>query len=182
MSWKDKAFDRLLMFYRSIGQATNASDLSGKSWHRIGMSNEFVVYDQSMLVEASACLLENKTIEDNYSQQALSQLIANRLTTVFAKEPEQIRSRIDSLLRELSNASPEIMNVFMSIQGVTLSRRMKIGAFEFLPAKEYEAIENKALNGRLELPDNEKNANHVMVSVSACESGKAKEKAYAEFQ
>ena len=141
-----------------------------KTWQSVDGGSVF--YEQKNLVAAIECLLEDKTIGANYSQHALSQLIATRLTAVFAKEPDQIQTRIDDLLSELSKAVPETMNVFMGIQGVSISRRMKIGEFEFIPAKDYEAIENKALDGRLKLPDNEKSANHVMVSVEACEPGR----------
>lgn len=182
MSWKDKTSKQVLEFYNTIDRTVDPSDLFGKTIQRIGLSDEFVTYDPTALVAATECLLENKTIGDNYSQQALSQLIATRLTAVFAKEPDQIRSRIGDLLSELSKKAPETMNVFMRIQGMSLSQRMKIGEFEFIPAKEYENIENNALNGRSELPANEKNTNHVMISVEACEPGKAREKAYAEFQ
>ena len=182
MSWKEKATKRLFAFFKTIERTVDPSDLFGKTIRQIGTSGEFVVFDQSRLVAATESLLEDKTIGDKYSQHALSQLIASRLTTVFEKEPDQIQTRIDDLLSELSKAVPETMNVFMGIQGVSISQRMEIGEFEFIPAKDYEAIENKALNGRLKLPDNEKSANHVMVSVEACEPGKAREKAYAEFQ
>ena len=180
MSWKDKAAKLLLAFYNTIEPATDPTVMFKKSWQSVDGGSVF--YEQKTLVAAIECLLEDKTIGANYSQHALSQLIATRLTAVFAKEPDQIRTRIDGLLSELSSASPETMNVFMSIQGVTFSERMKIGEFEFISSKDYEAIENKALEGRLELPDNEKNANHVMISVEACEPGKAREKAYSEFQ
>ena len=180
MGWKEEATELLLKFYNTIEPATELSVMSNKAWQRVG--DGFVFYDQKALVAAIESFLENKTLGDKYSQHALSQLIAKRLTTVFAKEPDQIRPRIDHLINELSKGKPETLNVFMSIQGVSFSQRMKIGKFEFIPAKDYEAIKQTALNGRAKLPDNEIYANHAMVSVEACEPEKAREKARAEFQ
>lgn len=183
MTWKDKAAKLLLAFYNTIEPATDSSDMFKKAWQNVGDGS--VYYDQNTLVTAIECLLENKVLEDNYSQTALSSMIANRLTTVFAKEPDQIQTRIDLLIRELSNGKPETMNVFMSIQGVSFSQRMKIGEFEFIPAKEFDSLDLQFRheNERSHFKNNVwKDQNHVMVSVEACDPGKAREKAYTEFQ
>jgi hypothetical protein len=183
MSWKDKVAKLLLAFYNTIEPATDPTVMFKKSWQSVDGGSVF--YEQKTLVAAIECLLEDKTIGANYSQHALSQLIATRLTAVFAKEPDQIRTRIDGLLSELSKKAPETMNVFMSIQGVSFSQRMKIGEFEFIPAKDFDrlGLQFPHDNMKSHVKKNMwKNQSHVMVSVSACEPGKAKEKAYAEFQ
>lgn len=77
------------------------------------------------------------------------------------------------------------MNVYMGIQGVSLSQRMKIGVFEFITAKDYDSLGIKVSPISFESHVKEQiwqGRDHVMVSVEACDSGKAREKAYAEFQ
>lgn len=183
MSWKDKAAKLLLAFYNTIEPATDPTVMFKKSWQSVDGGSVF--YEQKTLVAAIECLLEDKTIGANYSQHALSQLIATRLTAVFAKEPDQIRTRIDGLLSELSKKAPETMNVFMSIQGMSLLQRMKIGEFEFVPAKQFDklGLQYPHENMKAYVKKNMwKRQNHVMVSVAACDPGKAKEKAYSEFQ
>ena len=112
--------------------------MCGKTIHRVGLKDAFVCFDTTSLAVATQSLLENKRIEDNYSQQALSQLLSDKLASAFSQR--EIRAKLGDLVSELSTPSPETMNVYMGIQGVSLSKRMKIGAFEFIPSKDYDSL------------------------------------------
>jgi hypothetical protein len=185
MSWKEKCISHLLTVYDTIEWATNQSDICSKTIHRVGLEDVFVCFDTTSLAVATQKLLENKGIEDNYSQQALAQLLADKLISAFSQKPEDIRAWLGKLVSELSNASPETMNVYMGIQGVSLAKRMKIGAFVFIPSKDYDSLGIKSIHFKMESHIKEQiwqGHNHVMVSVTACDPGKAQEKAYAEFQ
>lgn len=185
MPRKENMIDQLLAFYNTIELATPTSGFCGKTIHRVGLKDEFVCYDANSLDNATQSLLENKGIEDNYSQQALSQLLGDKLATAFSHKPKDIRAWLGNLVSELSNASPETMNVYMGIQGVSISQRMKIGVFEFIPAKDYDSLGIKVSPISFESHVKEQiwqDHDQVMVSVEACDPGKAREKAYAEFQ
>ena len=179
---------RLLMeFYNTLELSVDLSEMSGKTCQGIRIDGDFVVayYSEAKLAEVTSCLIRNKTIGDNYTYKALKSLVSKRIITVFVKEPNEIQIRIDELLKELLTAIPDVMNVYMCIQGMSDVRRVKLGEFEFIPNADYEKIGIKYFNEQIALHIKEdlwRNHDHVMVSVSACESVKAQEKAYAEFQ
>ena len=94
------------------------------------------------------------------------------------------KKHIDELLRELYDNTSEEMRVYMSIHGVSVSERVKIGAFEFIPATDYKKLGLKCATEQFEPYVNNlwRDQDYVAVSVVARESVKAQEKAYAEFQ
>lgn len=187
MSKNSEAIRLLMVFYNTIEPSAELTEMPGKTWRRVYVDGDFVTafYSEAALIEATVCLLRNKTIEDNYTQKALASLVAERFITVFAKEPNEIQARIDGLLNELLTPTSDVMNVYMNIHGVSVVQRVKLGEFEFIPAADYAKIGIKYFNEQMESHVKEKlwqNHDHVMVSVTARESVKAQEKAYAEFQ
>lgn len=187
MGKNSEAVRLLMVFYNTIEQSVELTEMPSKTWRRVYVDGDFVTafYSEAALIEATVCLLRNKTIEDNYTQKALASLVAERFITVFAKEPNEIQARIDGLLNELLTPTSDIMNVYMCIHGLSDVQRVKIGEFEFIPFAECKKNDIKYFNEQIKLYVKEKfwqNHNHVMVSVAARESEKAREKAYAEFQ
>ena len=187
MNKNSEAIRLLMVFYNTIEQNVELTEMPGKTWRSVYIDGDFVTayYSDAALIEATRCLMRNKTIEDNYTQKALESLIADRLITVFVKEPNEIQTRIDGLLNELLTATSDVMNVYMGIHGVSVEQRVKLGEFEFIPAADYAKIGIKYFNEQMELHVKEKlwqNHDQVMVSVTARDAVKAQEKAYAEFQ
>lgn len=187
MNKKSEETKVLIAFYNTIGQGGELSEMSDKACRRVHIDGnwESAHYSETALIKATKCLLRNKDLDDNYSQATLSSLIADRLITIFIREPNKVSEQIDALLNELLNVIPMEMNVYMSIHGITGLKRVKIGEFEFIPAADYSSLGVKCPQPQMESCIKDgiwKNQDHVMVSVPACDPAKAREKAYAEFQ
>lgn len=173
-------------FYRTIEVVEQSSEIVGKTWRKVSIDGRFVqaYYNEPLLIEVIQCLLKNKKVKNNYSQKALTSLVADRLITFFVRDPVNVKKHIDELLRELYDNTSEEMRVYMSIHGVSVSERVKIGAFEFIPATDYKKLGLKCATEQFEPYVNNlwRDQDYVAVSVVARESVKAQEKAYAEFQ
>ena len=186
---KVEAIKLLTAFYETIERRVEDPSRTSKTWRRLwmGQGNEMetVFYAPNALNAAVDCLLHNKVVDDNYTHKALSDLVADRLGNVYIAFAEVSAEKITALVDELVTKKPELMNVYMAIHGVSVQQRTRIGAFDFIPNNDYCHLGVKCFNQQMEdnIRDNVwQNQDHVMVSVLACESVKAREKAYAEFQ
>lgn len=186
---KDEAIKLLTAFYETIERTVEDPTTTSKTWRRLWMGKdkemETVFYAQDALNAAVDSLLQNKIVDDNYTHKALSDLVADRLGIVYITFSEIFAAKIEALVDELITKKPELMNVYMAIHGVSVQQRTRIGAFDFIPNKDYCNLGVKCFSPQMEdnIKDNVwQNQDHVMVSVLACESVKAREKAYAEFQ
>ena len=186
---KDEAIKLLTAFYETIERTVEDPTTTSKTWRRLWMGKdkemEMVFYAQDALNAAVDSLLQNKIVDDNYTHKALSDLVADRLGIVYITFSEIFAEKIEALVDELVTKKPELMNVYMAIHGVSVQQRTRIGAFDFIPNKDYCNLGVKCFTPQMEdnIKDNVwQNQDHVMVSVLACESVKAREKAYAEFQ
>lgn len=187
MSFCSEASKRLSVFYATIEPSIEAAEMQGKSWRKVYIDGTFVsaFYILQSLNDALRYLIKNKKISENYSLKSLEAKIAERLITIYFKEPEKARERISDLVVELLDSVPKAMNVYMSIHGLSVSMRERIGQFEFIPAGDYEMLGIKCYHPEMESHIKEhiwQDHDHVMVCVPACDSVKAHEKAYSEFQ
>ena len=187
MALRTEASRLLSAFYATIESSVEAAKSPGKTWRKVYIDGTFVsaFYAMSALTDALQCLFKDKRISGKYSQSHLESMIAERLITVYFKEPEKSCERISVLVSELLDAVPKAMNVYMSIHGLSVSMRERIGQYEFVPADDYEKLGIKCYQQQMESHIKKhiwQNHDHVMVSVSACDSVKAREKAYSEFQ
>lgn len=187
MSLSSEASKLLSAFYATIEPSVEAAELPGKTWRKVDINGTFVAafYVMPVLTKAVQCLLKDKRISEKYSQSYLESMIAERLIAVYFKIPEKACEQINYLGSELLNSVPKEMNVYMRIHGLSINMREKIGQYEFVPAGEYEKLNIKCYHQKKESHIKEhiwQNHDHVMVSVSACDSVKAQEKAYSEFQ
>lgn len=187
MALRTEASKLLSAFYATIEASVEAAELPGKTWRQVDVDGTFVsaFYVMPALTDAVQCLLKDKRISGKYSQSYLESMIAERLITVYFKMPEKACEQINNLGSELLNSVPKEMNVYMTIHGLSVSMREKIGQYAFVPAGDYEKLGIKCCHPGMEPHIKEhiwQNHDHVMVSVSACDSVKAQEKAYSEFQ
>lgn len=186
--WKARQAVKLLRsFYDTIERSGDLSECSGKTWRQTLIDGGYVAvfYDTAALSVCSRYLMGNKRIGDNYAEQAIATLVADRLIVIHEKESDIVDARIEAFLQKLSRPVPEKMDVYMCIHGVAIPQRAKIGQFEFVPAGEYDSLGIKCPIAAMALQTKEqiwRGQDHVMVAVSACEPIKAQEKACAEFQ
>lgn len=188
MGIKDNAVSLLTEFYNTLEPSVDLVDLDKKTWRRVYIGNGNFIsayYDKATLNAVVQYFFKNNRIADNYTLGALESLIAERLITVFVEEPDKVRERVNDLLSELNNPMPVVMNVYMSIHGTSVSKRERIGEFEFIPAGDYDGLGIRCYDQQTESYVKDQiwqNHDHVMVSVSACDTAKAREKAYSKFQ
>ena len=188
MGIKDNAVSLLTEFYNTLEPSVDLVDLDKKTWRRVYIGNGNFIsayYDKATLNAVVQYFFKNNRIADNYTLGALESLIAERLITVFVEEPDKVRERVNDLLSELNNPMPVVMNVYMSIHGTSVSKRERIGEFEFILAGDYDGLGIRCYDQQTESYVKDQiwqNHDHVMVSVSACDTAKAREKAYSKFQ
>ena len=186
---KAEAIDSLTVFYGTIERPVEDPTTTTKTWRRLWMGKdkemETVFYAQDKLDVAVDYLLQNKSIDGSFTRSGLLALVAERLGVDFISSANSPRENVETLVSELVNKKPELMNVYMAIHGLVVQQRTSIGEFEFIPAKAYSSLGVKCFHPQMETSIKEQmwqNQDHVMVSVTACEPVKAREKAYAEFQ
>lgn len=186
---KAEALKTLTAFYETIERTVGDPTTTTKTWRGLWMGKdkemETVYYDEDKLDVAVDCLLQNKAVDDNFTRKELASFIAERLGVDFISSANSPKEKVETLVDELVNKKPERMNVYMAIHGLAVQQRTSIGEFDFIPAKDYSSLGVKCFHPQMEISIRKQtwqNHDHVMISVTACEPAKAREKAYAEFQ
>lgn len=186
---KVEALKSLTVFYETMERTVEDPTSTTKTWRRLWMGKdkemETVYYAEDKLDVAVDCLLQNKAVDDNFTRKELASFVAERLGLDFISSANSPKKNVENLVGELVNKKPERMNVYMAIHGLAVQQRTSIGEFDFIPAKDYSNLGVKCSHPQMEINIKERvwqNQDHVMISVTACEPAKAREKAYAEFQ
>ena len=191
MKWdKQVAVDAIRAYYDSIeltAWAKNPTDAVKRYWRsaQCKKGRVYAFVDYAKLMRAVDAIYEHSFVVANFVRKTIEDRIGNNCITQFVDGGADLEVFIDDLIASFVRAPRKPINVYMAVYGTVVTKRFRIGQYEFIPGDQFDTLNLASLPVALRESVKKQlweNRPHVCVTVEACDGAKAKELAYPIFQ